>query len=106
MWKLEPPPDDYKKTVATCWVLTAGELQGGALELLHLCAFLGPEAIPRLLPVRGAEHLPEALQSAVTDELRYDECVQRLQSFSLIDVKDRQANARRLAKAERHAWAT
>ncbi|MBT4735492.1 MAG: hypothetical protein HOO10_10910, partial [Candidatus Marinimicrobia bacterium] len=55
-------PKNYPYTVATTWGLSMERLRAetpAAADLLHLCAFLAPDDIPRVMITDGAEHLPE-----------------------------------------------
>jgi tetratricopeptide (TPR) repeat protein len=53
-------------------------------ELLHLCAFLHPEAIPEELFSAGAAHLGPTLDSLVSDPYQFDLALAALRSASLI----------------------
>lgn len=55
------------------------------LELLHLFAFLHPDAIPEELLLDGAQELSEPLQSLVTDLMALHQAFADLRSFSLIE---------------------
>src|SRR5262249_23396475 len=50
LWHEEHPPLDYPATVASTWSLSMQRIdeasQAGA-ELMNLCAYLGPDSIPR-----------------------------------------------------------
>jgi len=77
----------YPETVATTWRLNLEEVQASAptaVELLRLCAFLAPDAIPLELLSAAPAVLPGALASVVDDELATDELVAALHRFSLI----------------------
>ncbi len=69
------PSTDYPATVATTWELSFQQMLPLAAELMNLCAFLAPEAIPQWL-----------LRDAVKDELTFDEAIAALRQYSLIDV--------------------
>jgi tetratricopeptide (TPR) repeat protein len=77
----------YEKTVGTTWALAFEKVQANcpaAADLLHLCAFLAPEAI-YLRDLAGAsQHLPERLAKILADELALDEAKAALLGFSLI----------------------
>jgi tetratricopeptide (TPR) repeat protein/transcriptional regulator with XRE-family HTH domain len=61
-----------------------GSQHPAAGELLHLCAFLHPEAIPEELFRAGAEHLGPTLSSLVTDPYQFDLALAALRSASLV----------------------
>lgn len=76
------------EAVATTWTLALKQLEQttpAAIELLRLCAFLHPEAIPEDLFREGAEELPPALQEAARNGFRWNEVLAALRRFSLIE---------------------
>ncbi len=77
-------PDSVTSTLALAFEQVA--LKNAAnLELLHLLAFLHPDAIPEELFLDGAEELSEPLQSLVAHPLTLHQALADLRSFSLID---------------------
>ncbi|HII06093.1 MAG TPA: TIR domain-containing protein, partial [Methanotrichaceae archaeon] len=93
---------DYDYTVATTWEISFQQVQDeseASADLLHLCAFLAPDNIPKSLLIKGAEHLPEPLASAVADELRFDDAVAALNRYSLLTVADDALSVHRLVQA-------
>jgi len=110
-------PDAYPDTVATTWELSfqkASEEVPASADLLNLCAFLAPDDIPKSLLTDGAEHLPEHLASAVTDEMALNDAVAALKRYSLMTVGDDSLSVHRLVQAvardrlsdeERKRWA-
>jgi hypothetical protein len=66
---------DYPATVVTTWNLAFEQARAStpaSADLLALCAFLAPEAIPLQVIRHGAEYLPTdcALASAIGDDLQ------------------------------------
>ena len=60
---------DHPDSVATTWSLSfqrVEEKNAAAADLLRLCAFLAPDAIPEEIITAGAEHLGPLLQIAPT----------------------------------------
>ncbi|MDQ2903558.1 MAG: tetratricopeptide repeat protein [Chloroflexota bacterium] len=55
-----------------------------ALDLLHLCAFLHPDAIPEEILTKGAPDLEPALQVIVRDPMQFDAAIQELRRYSLV----------------------
>ena len=55
-----------------------------AAELLTVCAFLAPEAIPDLFFLEGASHLGPTLEALATDRLAFHEAIKALLSYSLL----------------------
>jgi tetratricopeptide (TPR) repeat protein len=115
---------DGAPTVATTWELAfldVRERSPAAVELLDLCAFLGPDDIPREDLTHGEaahEGFPAALAAAARDPFALDDVIKALRRYSLIDVPDDsgaasfsvhrlvQAAVRdRLDEEERRAWA-
>jgi hypothetical protein len=85
----DPPSEDYPATVATTWELAFQQIADASpagSDLLHLCAFLAPDNIPRELLSSGAEHLPQPLADTVADPLAFDDAVELLRRYSLIEA--------------------
>jgi len=55
-----------------------------AADLLRLCAFLHPDAIPEEILIDGASTLTQALQAAANDVLALDNAIVELRRYSLI----------------------
>ena len=55
-----------------------------AVDLLRLCAFLAPDAIPEEIISGGASGLGPVLQSAATDPLKLDAAIKELLKYSLV----------------------
>lgn len=78
---------DYPDTVATTWVLSFQQVEKAnpaAADLLRLCAFLAPDAIPEALLTRGATALDAALAAAVADQFKLNEALEVLRRYSLV----------------------
>jgi tetratricopeptide (TPR) repeat protein len=85
----EGAPTDlgYDRTVMTTWIVTIEEirkLRPAAVDLLQLCAFLAPEAIPESLFNDGASILPAPLRRAAADVEELQETWGILDRFSLV----------------------
>ncbi|GHO79704.1 tetratricopeptide repeat protein [Ktedonobacter sp. SOSP1-85] len=77
----------YPHSVATTWELSFRHIQAtnpASADLLRLCAFLSPDAIPEEVLTKGASHWPPALQAAVADRLSFNQMLEALLAFSLI----------------------
>ena len=88
LWERTKPPPGYQATVATTWEISFQRLQGKAPEatdLLNLCAFLAPDDIPRELLKLGAVNLPARLGEMLADPFRWDETLEAVRSYSLLD---------------------
>ncbi len=78
---------DYPKSVATTWSLSFEQVERtdpGAANLLRLCAFLHPDAIPEAMLLEAAAALDPLLQAIAADQLRFDEMVGALRQYSLV----------------------
>ncbi|MBA2679803.1 MAG: hypothetical protein H0U76_15580, partial [Ktedonobacteraceae bacterium] len=77
----------YPHTVATTWTLSFKEVERkspAAADLLRLCAFLDPDAIPEELLTEGASKLGPVLGPTAADPLRLNDALEVLLSYSLI----------------------
>src|SRR5207245_650497 len=80
-------PTDHPEPVATTWSMAfqkVEEAHPAAAELLRLCAFLDPDAIPEELLTEGASELGAVLASVVTDPFKLNEAIEVLRRYSLI----------------------
>jgi tetratricopeptide (TPR) repeat protein len=80
-------PIDYPATVITTWRLNIAQVSAAspaAAQLLRLCAFLAPEAIPLELLAADPTQLPTDLAAAIRDELALDEALGILYRYSLV----------------------
>lgn len=98
----EGQPSGYPATVATTWDLSFQRVRKGsraAAELLYLCAFLGPDAIPFDVVRAGAQHLPKSLASALADPLKSDRALAALRRYSLAEVSGAALTVHRMIQA-------
>jgi tetratricopeptide (TPR) repeat protein len=82
---------DYPSTVATTWEVAFEALQArepAAADLLCLCAYLAPEAIPPRLLRDHREVLPERLVAAVADDLSWDALIAALRRYALMETAE------------------
>jgi tetratricopeptide (TPR) repeat protein len=79
-------PVAYHGQVDTTWQLSIDRLDPAGIELLELCAFLAPEAIPLELFTAAPKRLPPALATAMADdgELGIQEAAGACYRYSLI----------------------
>jgi tetratricopeptide (TPR) repeat protein/transcriptional regulator with XRE-family HTH domain len=94
---------DYPYTVASTWSLSFEQVEQAcpaAAELLRLCAFLDPDAIPEAIITEGSNFLGSALASLATDPLLLNEAIQTLRRYSLIkrDPEAKVLNMHRLVQ--------
>ncbi|HEY1351065.1 MAG TPA: FxSxx-COOH system tetratricopeptide repeat protein [Ktedonobacteraceae bacterium] len=78
---------DHPSSVVTTLALSFARMKErniAAVELLDLCAFLHPDAIPEDLLIDGASALSPVLQAALSNPLEFDHILEELLAFSLI----------------------
>ena len=94
---------DHPASVATTWSLSFDRVEQNAVaaDLLRLCAFLAPDAIPEEIVTKGESHLGEHLQSVLEDEGLLDEAIAALGAYSLIrrDTAKKTLSVHRLVQA-------
>jgi len=78
-----PHPESVVRTFSLCFERVEQESPPAA-DLLRLCAFLAPDAIPETLITQGAAHLGPVLGPAVVDPYGFDEAMEVLRSWSLV----------------------
>jgi tetratricopeptide (TPR) repeat protein len=101
--KHNPSNPDYSKTVATSWNLSFQIVEAAspaAADLLRLCAFLAPDAIPEEIITAGAAELGPNLKP-LSDPIQLDAAIQELRKYSLIkrDPSERILSIHRLVQA-------
>ena len=77
----------YPDTVATTWELAFQEVQKtapAAADLLNLCAFLAPDAIPLDMIIEGATCVPKRLAKTIIDPLALNQLVNPLLHYALV----------------------
>ena len=80
-------PTDHPEPVTTTWSLNFQQVKQAnpaAADLLRLCAFLEPDAIPEELLTEGSTCLGPVLQPVVADAFALNEAIEELRKFSLI----------------------
>jgi tetratricopeptide (TPR) repeat protein len=78
---------DHPDPVATTWSLSFEKVEQRspiAADLLRLCAFLHPDAIPMELIAQSASHLGPFLASVAGDDVALDETIATLVAYSLL----------------------
>jgi len=112
-----PRDRDPADTVATTWQVSMERVRPipGAVALLEVCAFLGPEEIPRDLFNQALDPMPEELAVLAGDPFALDEAVAGLHRFGLVKADEQTLTVHRLvqqvvrddldAEQERRAWA-
>ena len=96
------PSTDYPDTVATTWDIAFNEvkqLSSSGADLLNLCAFLAPDDIPVELLNSGVEYLPGSLAAVAGDPLAFDDAVDPLRRYSLVEITAESISVHRLVQA-------
>ncbi len=78
---------EHPEPVATTWKLSfqrVEEANAAAADLLRLCAFLAPDAIPEEIITEGADELRPDLQAVASDEVKLDAAIKELRKYSLL----------------------
>ena len=102
LWERAGPPTDYRNTVATTWNIAFDEvmqLSSSGADLLNLCAFLAPDDIPVELLNSGVQYLPESLAAVAGDPLAFDDAVDPLRRYSLVEITAESISVHRLVQA-------
>lgn len=94
----------HPEPVTTTWSLAFAKVEqanAAAADLLRLCAFLHPDAIPEEIIVQGASELGPVLETVAIDPFKFDDAILELRKFSLIhrDPQARILNLHRLVQA-------
>ncbi len=80
-------PTDHPASVTTTWSLSFEKIKRthpAAAEVLRLCAFLDPDAIPEELISDGGMHLGSVLKPIAANAFKMNEAIQELRRFSLV----------------------
>lgn len=91
-------PSDHPDSVATTWSLSFQRIEQtnpAAADLLRMCAFLEPDAIPEEILREGCMTLGSLMQSVATNVLAFHEACEELYRFSLVQ-RDPQARLLRI----------
>jgi tetratricopeptide (TPR) repeat protein len=96
--------EDHPHPVATTWSLSFERVEQknpAAADLLRVCAFLAPDAIPAEIITGGAEHLGLLLAPVAEDPVLLDEAIAVLGCYSLIrrDGQENTFSIHRLVQA-------
>jgi len=78
---------DHPEPVATTWSLSFEKVKQSnpaAADLLRVCAFLQPDAIPEEILLEGASYLGQEIQQFSTNPLTFGKALKALFSYSLI----------------------
>jgi len=95
---------DHPAPVATTWLLSfrrAEEKHPAAADLLRLCAFLSPDAIPEEVLTVGTSFLGPTLAPMAMNAFQLNQAIEALRAYSLIgrDSKEKTLSLHRLVQA-------
>jgi tetratricopeptide (TPR) repeat protein/DNA-binding transcriptional regulator YiaG len=79
--------ENYPDSVVTTWLLSFENVQKNnpaSADLLRLCAFLHPDAIPEEMILTNASNLGPNLLTIADDPIQLDEAIGELRKYSLI----------------------
>ena len=110
---------DYPTSVAMTWSISFQKVEKknpAAADLLRLCAFLAPDAIPEEILVQGSTMLGPMLEPVVTDAFLLSQTIEAVRAYSLMrrNPREKTISIHRLVqavlqdsmkKAERGLWA-
>ena len=102
LWDRAVHPQDYPDTVATTWNIAFDEVKqisSPGADLLNLFAFLSPDDIPVEMLNSGVEYLPGSLAAVAGDPLAFDDAVDPLRRYSLVEVIADTISVHRLVQA-------
>jgi tetratricopeptide (TPR) repeat protein len=80
--------DAYPESVATTWNISFQHIEAknhAATDLLQLCAYLAPDAIPEEILTQGAERLGPVLGPVVADPFQLDNAIEVTRAYSLLN---------------------
>jgi tetratricopeptide (TPR) repeat protein len=94
----------HPEPVATTWSLSfqrVEEKNPAAADLLRLCAYLAPDAIPETILTEGAEHLGDQLAPVAADAFLFAQAIEALRAYSLLtrDPRAKTLSVHRLVQA-------
>ncbi len=78
---------DHPEPVATTWSLSFARIEErspAAADLLRLCAFLAPDAIPEEIITRGAPHVNATLAPVAADPFLLHQAIEVARAYSLV----------------------
>ncbi len=106
---------EYPESVATTWSLSFQHIERtnpASADILRLCAFLDPDAIPEELLIQDIFPKTSAISTLVGNEFLLEQAIKELLQFSLVrrDTERKQVSIHRLVQAvlkdrmERHTY--
>ena len=110
---------DHPTPVATTWSLSFQRIEeknSAAADLLRVCAYLAPDAIPEEILRVGASQLGPVLAPVAADAFLFSQAIEALRTYSLVrrDPREKTISVHRLvqavlqdrlSEAEQRSWA-
>ena len=93
---------DYPLSMTAAWVLSVSALEDqlpAARRLLRLCAFFGPDAIPRDVFRLGARAASAPVAEVISDQILFSRAIRELGRFALVTLDGRSVAVHRLVQA-------
>jgi tetratricopeptide (TPR) repeat protein len=93
---------DYPKSMTAAWALAVEALETQlpvARRLLRLCAFFGPDAIPREVFRQGAKAASASVAEVISDPILFSRAIRELGRFALVTLDGRSVAVHRLVQA-------
>jgi tetratricopeptide (TPR) repeat protein len=95
-------PATSEQTIATTWTVSLDHIHAEtpvAQDLLNLCAFFGPDDLPRALLTSHPDLLLDPLATALRDQLGLQQALGALRRYSLMTVSGDTVSMHRLVQA-------
>jgi tetratricopeptide (TPR) repeat protein len=95
---------EHPEPISTTWKLSFQKVEEAnvtAADVLRLCAFLAPDAIPEEIITKGADDLGPNLRPVASDPMKLDAAIKELRKYSLVkrDPASHMLNMHRLVQA-------
>jgi tetratricopeptide (TPR) repeat protein len=95
---------DYPDSVATTWSMAFENLSIESASLLNICSFMAPDGIDWNLFSKKkdkicSQEIDKTIKTVLTDPLLFDEAVEILRKYSLIEIQNGNISLHRLVQA-------
>jgi tetratricopeptide (TPR) repeat protein len=93
---------DYPLSMTAAWALSVSQLEmksAAAGRLLRLCAFLGPDSVPRDVFRRGAKAVEAPVSEVISDTTVFSRAIRELGRFALVTLDGSSVQMHRLVQA-------
>lgn len=96
----------YPDTVAKTWIISFQDISRKcpvSSDLLKLFAFLASDEIPIIILLDGVDYLPESISRTVRDDVKFNDALIVLRSYSFININEDCISIHRLVQAATRA---